>query len=82
MGYNYIRNLKDYKMGFTKEIQRNITIKNDGAKEVQTVTITFEDGVEVGRANYRNVVDYDADVPADITAFIEAKKGNQPKKPK
>jgi len=67
---------------YTEEIETNVTITNDGTKGVQTVTITLKDGVEVGRANHRNVIDYDQTVPANITAFINAKKGKQPKKPK
>lgn len=67
-------------MTYSEEIQTNVTITNDGAKEIRTVTVTLKDGVEVARANHRSVVAYDEDVPADITAFIEAKKGKQPKK--
>lgn len=66
---------------YTEEIQTNVTITNDGAKEIHTVTVTLKAGVEVGRANHRSVVAYDEDVPADIEAFINSKKGKQPKKP-
>ena len=61
-------------MAYSEEIQTNVTIRHDGTKEVRTVTVTKKDGVEVGSANHRSVVAYDADVPADIAAFIEAKK--------
>lgn len=65
---------------YTEEIQTNVTITNDGAKEIRTVTITLKDGVEVGRTNHRSVVAYDEDVPQEIADFVESKKGKQPKK--
>lgn len=66
-------------MAFTKEIETDITLRNRGDKEVKEVTITYEDGVEVGRSKpHRFVVGYDQDVPANIAAQINAKKGKQP----
>jgi hypothetical protein len=65
---------------YTEEIQTNVTILNDGTKEIRTVTVTLKDGVEVGRTNHRSVVAADEDVPADIESFIEAKKVKQPNK--
>ena len=69
-------------MAYTEEIETSVTILSDGTKEIRTVTVTFKDGVEVGSANHRSVVAYDEDVPADIEAFINAKKRKQPKKDK
>jgi len=66
---------------YTEEKELNVTILHDGTKEIQTVTITLKDGEEVGRSNHRCVCAYDADVPADVEAFINAKKGRQPKRP-
>lgn len=66
---------------YTEEIQTDVTIKHDGAKEIRLTTITLKDGVVVGHANHRSVVAYDAAVPADIAAFINAKKGKQPTLP-
>jgi hypothetical protein len=65
---------------YTEETETHVTIKNDGAKEVRIVTIVLKDGVEVGRSNHRTIIPYDADVPAKIENFINAKKGKQPKK--
>jgi len=66
---------------YTEEIQTEVTLTNDGHKNIRTITITYKDGVEVGRTNHRSVVAADEDIPADIEAFINAKKGKQPKKP-
>ena len=67
-------------MAYSEEILKNVTITHTGSKQIQTVTVTLKDGVEVGRANHRSVIAPDEDVPADIAAHIEAKKGKQPKK--
>lgn len=66
---------------YIEEIQTDVNIKHDGTKEVRLTTITLKDGVEVGRANHRSVVAYDASVPAEIAAHINAKKGKQPTRP-
>jgi len=68
---------------YTEEIETDVTIRNRGDKEVQKVTVTYKDGVEVGRTKpHRFVVLYDANVPADVVAHINSKKGKQPKKQK
>jgi len=67
---------------YTEETETDITIKNRGDKEVQEVTVTYKDGVEVGRSKpHRYVIGYDQNVPAKDASFINAKKGKQPKLP-
>jgi len=67
---------------YTEEIETEMTIKNRGDKEVQEVTVTYKDGVEVGRSKpHRYVIGYDQNVPAKDAAFINAKKGKQPTLP-
>lgn len=67
---------------YTEEIETDITIKNRGDKEVKKVTVTYKDGVEVGRtAPHRYVVVYDEDVPAEVVTHINNKKGKQPTLP-
>lgn len=62
---------------YTEEVQQEVTLTNDGHKNVKTVTITYKDGVEVGRSNHRSVIAATESVPSDIASFIEAKKITQ-----
>ncbi len=68
-------------MAYTEQIETDVNIRHSGDKEVRITTITFKDGEEVGRANHRSVVAYDAPVPANVSAHITAKKGKQPTRP-
>jgi hypothetical protein len=63
---------------YTEEIQQEVTLTNDGHKNVRTTTITYKDGVEVGRSNHRRVIMATESVPSDIASFIEEKKIVQP----
>lgn len=62
---------------YTEEIQQEVTLTNDGHKNVRTITITYKDGVEVGRSNHRYVINAEDNVPQDIADFIEVKKVTQ-----
>ena len=66
---------------FTEEIENTIFIDNKGEKIFKEYTVTYKDGVEVGRSGpHVKTILYDADVDQDVVDFIEAKKVKQPKK--
>jgi len=63
---------------YTEEKELQVTLDEAGNKSIRTTTITYKDGVEVGSTNHRHVINAEDDVPADLAAFIEGKKGKQP----
>ena len=64
---------------YTEKIVRQVTITENGAKNVREQTIVYRDGKEIGRSNHRYAIAPDADVPQVIADHIEQKKGKQPK---
>lgn len=65
---------------YSEEKKHEVTITDDGSKNVRTIIITYKDGVEIGRSNHRTVIAADEDIPQHIVDFIEVKKVKQPKR--
>ena len=64
----------------TKELETEVTVKNDGQLEIKETTIIFEDGVAISRTNHRKVIDVGDDVAAeteivkDIASTVHTKE--------
>lgn len=68
-------------MAYTEEVETYVGITHEGHKEIKKVIVVYKDGIEHSRSKpHREVIHAEADVPQEITDFIQAKRVKQPKK--